>query len=133
MSETTNSLDFNLALKVVNFTLSSVLSTSKVSRVKCFTYNLRVSFSPYLMVSKWSIGLLERCPPMKWRKKELPNCSNLSMDDVGNIVNHSLAAPLRVAGKERHSILSRGYRRPSVFLKMLRWSRGSLSPPNDSS
>ena len=28
--------------------------------------------------------------------------------DVGNFVNHSLAAPLRVAGKERHSISSRG-------------------------
>ena len=26
--------------------------------------------------------------------------------DVGNFVNHSLAAPLRVAGKERHSISS---------------------------
>ena len=28
--------------------------------------------------------------------------------DVGNFMNHSLAAPLRVAGKERHSISSGG-------------------------
>ena len=37
---------------------------------------------------------------MKWRKKALLNCSKLSMDEVGNFVNHSLAAPLRVVGKE---------------------------------
>ena len=51
-SETTKSLDFNLALKVVNYILSSALSTSTVSRVNRFMYNLRVSFSPYLIVSK---------------------------------------------------------------------------------
>ena len=100
MSETTNSLDFNPALKVVSYTLSSALSTSIVSRVKHFTNDLRVSFSPCLMVSKWSIGLLGHCPLKKWRKKELPNCLKLSMDDVGNFVNHSLTAPLRVAGNE---------------------------------
>ena len=55
------------------------------------------------------------------------------MDDVGNFVNHSLAAPLRVVGKERHSISSGGCWRPSVILKVLRWSRGSLSPSNGSS
>ena len=36
-------------------------------------------------------------------------------------------------GKERHNILSGGYWRPRVVLKVLRWSRGSLSPSNDSS
>ena len=76
--------------------------------MKHFTYDLSVSFSPCLMVSKWSV-VLGRCPPMKWRKKELPNCSKLSMDDVGNFVNHSLAAPLGVVKKERHSISSDGY------------------------
>ena len=109
VSETTNSLDFNPTLKVVNCTLSSVSSTSRVSRVKHFMYDLRVSFSPYLMVSKWSAGLFRRCPLMKWRKKALLNCSKLSMDDVGNFVNCSLAALLRVVGKERHSISSGGY------------------------
>ena len=88
-SETTNSLDFNSALKVVNCTLSSTSSTSKVSRVKRFTYDLRVSFSPCLLVSKWSVGLLGRCPPMKWCKKALPNYSKLSMDNVSNFMNHS--------------------------------------------
>ena len=41
---------------------------------------------------------------MKYAKKALLNCSKLSIDDVGNLVNHSLAAPLRVVGKERHRI-----------------------------
>ena len=100
MNETTNSLDFNPALKDVNSTLSSASSTFRVSRVKCFTYDLRVSFSLYLMVSKWFAGRFERCLPTKWCKKSLPNCSKLLMDDVGNFVNHSLAAPLRVVGRE---------------------------------
>ena len=96
-------------------------------------YDLRVSFSPCLMVSKWSAGLLGHCPPMKCHKKVLLNCSKLSTDDVGNFVNHSLAAPLRVVGKERHSISSGGCWRPSVVLKVLRWSWGSLNSSNDSS
>ena len=99
-SEIMNSLDFNPALKFVSYTLSLASSISKISRVKSFTYDLRVSFSPCLMVSKWSAGLLGHCPPMKWHRKELSNCSKLSMDDVGNFVNHSLATPLRVVGKE---------------------------------
>ena len=57
----------------------------------------------------------------------------MSMDDVGNFVNHSLTAPLRMVVKERHSISLRGCWRPSVVLKVLRWSRGSLSPSNSSS
>ena len=129
-SETTNSLDFDVALKVVSYTLSSASSTSKVSRVKCFIYDLRVSFSPWLIVSKWSPGLLGHCPPTKWRKKKLPNYSKLLMDDVGNFVNHSLIAPLRMVRKERHNISSGGCWRPRVVLKVLRWSRGSFSPLN---
>ena len=107
-NEATRSLDLSHALKVVNYTLSSASSTSRVSRVKRFTYDLRVSFSPCLIVSKWSAGLLGRCPPMKWRRKALLNCLKLSTDDVGSLVNHSLAAPLRMVGKEQHSISSRG-------------------------
>ena len=125
--ETTNSLDFNPTLKVVSCTLSSASSTSKVSRVKHVTYDLRVSFFPCLMVSKWSAGLFGRYPPKKWRGKELPSCSKLSMDNVGSLVNHSLAAPLRVVGKEWHSISSGGCWRPKVILKVLRWSKESFS------
>ena len=133
VSETTNSLDFNPALKVVNCTLSSTSSTFRVSRVKRFTHDLMVSFSPCLVVSKWFAGHFGRCPPTKWHKKALPNYSKLSMDDVGNFVHHSLVAPLRVVGKERHSISSEGCWRPNVVLKVLRWSRGSLNPLNGSS
>ena len=51
------------------------------------------------MVSKWFACLFECCPPTKWCKKALLNFLKLSMDDVGNFVNHSLAAPLRVVGE----------------------------------
>ena len=105
-SETTNSLDFSLALKVINCTLSSASFTSRVSQVKRFTYNLRVSFSLCLIVSKWSAGLLGRCPSTKRCKKALLNYSKLSMDKVSNFVNHSFVAHLRVVGKERHRISS---------------------------
>ena len=132
-SETTNSLDFNLALNIFSCTLSSFLSTSKVFWVKRFTYDLRISFSPCLMVSKWFAGLFRRCPSMKWRTKELPNCLKLSMDDVGSLVNHSLAAPLRMVGKEWHNISSGGCWRPRVFLMVLRWSKGSFRLSNASS
>ena len=70
---------------------------------------------------------------MKCRRKALLNCSKLSIDDVGNLVNHSLAAPLRVVGKERHRISFGGYLRPNVVLKELRCSLGSLSLSNGSS
>ena len=61
------------------------------------------------------------------QRKELPSCSKLSIDDVGSLVNHSLAAPLRVVGKEWRSISSGGCWRPKVVLKVLRWSKGSFS------
>ena len=85
------------------------------------------------MVSRWSIGLFERCPPTKWCKKELPNCSKLSIDDVHNLVNHSLTTPLRVMGKKWYSISSEGYWRPRVVLKVFRWSKVSFSLSNGSS
>ena len=128
--ETTNSLDFNPALKVVSCTLSFASSTSKISRVKRVTYDLRVSFSLCLMVSKWSAGLFGHCLLMKWQRKELPSCLKLSMNDVGSLVNHSLVAPLRVVGKEGHSISLGGYWRPKIILKVLRWSKISFNPSN---
>ena len=51
-SEATRSLDLNPALKVVSYTLSSVSSTSRVSRMKHFTYDLKVSFSPCLTMRR---------------------------------------------------------------------------------
>ena len=69
------------------------------------------------MLSKWSASLFGRFSPTKWWRKALPSYSKLSIDDVGNLVNHSLAAPLRVVGKKWHSISSRGCWRPRVVLK----------------
>ena len=93
----------------------------------------QVSFSPCLIVSRWSASLFGHCPLTKWHKKELPNYSKLSIDDIGNFVNHSFAAPLRMVRKEQHNISSGGCWRPRVVLKVLRWSRGSFSPLNGSS
>ena len=131
MSATTNSLDFNPVLKVVSCTLSSASSISWNSLVKCFTYDLRVSFFPFLVVSRWFAGLFGRCPLTKWHTKELPNCLKLSMDDVGSLLNHTHATPLRVVGKEMHNISSGGYWRPRVVLKVVMWSSGSFRPSND--
>ena len=72
-------------------------------------------------------------PTNEMGKEGTASCSKLSMDDVGNLVNHSLAAPLRVVGKEWHNISLGGCWRPSVILKVLRWSNGSFNPSNGSS
>ena len=69
--------------------------------------------------------------PTDWRTKELPSCSKLSMDDVANLLNHSCVAPLRVVGKERHKISSRGYCRLRVILKVVIWSNRSFRPSNN--
>ena len=129
--ETTNSLDFNPALKIISCTLSFASSNSKVSWVKRVTYDPGVSFSPCLMVCKWSASLFRCFPPIQ--RKELPSYSKLLMDNVGSLVNHSLAAPLRMVGKEKHSISLRGCWRPKVVLKVLRWSKRSLNSSNGSS
>ena len=55
------------------------------------------------------------------------------MNDVVSLLNHTCAAPLRVVGKERHNISSRGCYRLKVVLKVMIWSNGSFRPLNDSS
>ena len=55
------------------------------------------------------------------------------MDDVGNLVKHSLVAPLRVVGKEQHRISLGGCWRPRVVLNVFRWSNGSFNPSKGSS
>ena len=79
------------------------------------------------MVRRWSAVLFGRCPPMKWWIKEPLSYSKLSMDDVGSLLNHSRAAPLRVVGKEWHRISSGGCWRPNVALNVFKWSSGSFS------
>ena len=111
----------------------STSSTSRTSLVKHFTYDLMVSFSPYLMVSRWSASLFGHCPPTKWRTKELPICSKLSMDDVASLLNHTRTAPLRVVGKVLHNISSGGCYRLKVILKVVIWYSGSFRPSKDSS
>ena len=85
------------------------------------------------MVSKCSAGLFGHCTLTKWQRKELLSCLKLSINDVGNLANHSLATPLRVVGKERHRILLGGCWRPCVILNVLRWSNGSFSLSKGSS
>ena len=83
------------------------------------------------MVSRWPTSLFWHYPLTKWRTKELPSCSKLSMDDVANLLNHSRVAPLRVVGKERHKISSRGCYKLRVVLKVVMWSSRSFRPSND--
>ena len=85
------------------------------------------------MVKRWSAVLFGHCPPTKWRTKEPLNCSKVSIDDVGSLLNHSRPAPLSVVGKEQHRISSGGCRRPNVVLNVFRWSSGSFSPSKGSS
>ena len=96
-------------------------------------YDLNVSFSPCLIISRRSAGLFRCCPRTKWHKKELLSYLKSLMNEVGNFMNHSLAALLRVVGKEWHNISLGGCCRPKVVLKVLRWSKGSFNLPNGSS
>ena len=118
---------------MVNCTLSFTSSTSRTSLVNRFTYDLRGSLYPCLMVSRWPAGLFWRCTSTKWHTKELPSCSKLSMDDVASLLNHTHIAPLRVVGKEQHKISSGGCCRLRVILKVVIWSNGSFKPLNYSS
>ena len=43
---------------------------------------------------------------MKWRTNESLNYPKLSIEATSNLLNHSLAAPLMVAGKGPHITLS---------------------------
>lgn len=55
------------------------------------------------------------------------------MDDMGSLVSHSRAFPLRVVDKERHNSMSNGCWRPRVVSKVLRWFKRSFRPSNYSS
>ena len=138
-----SSVPFNiLAIYPIPFSSSSVIFL-------LFLLLIRLLYPFYYCQYIFNIHILQRlqqhfchylrrirfgcCLLTKWWMKELPSCSKLSMDDIGSLVNHSLAAPLRVVGKEWHSISSRGYWSPRVILKVLRWSKGFFSPSNGSS
>ena len=55
------------------------------------------------------------------------------MDDIASLLNHTRATSLRMVGKERHKISSRGCCRLRVILKVVIWSSGSFRLSNDSS
>ena len=95
-SATMNSLDFNLALKVVSCTLSSTSSNSSASLLNRFTYDLSDSPSSCLIVSRWSADLFWHCPPTKCHTNELLSCSKSSMGDWASLLNHIRATPLRI-------------------------------------
>ena len=87
---------FNLAWKVVIITWLFASSISNTALLKHFTYSLRVSPSCCFTV-RYEMGLLWRWPPMKWQTKESLSCLKFTIDVVGSLLNHSLAAPLMVA------------------------------------
>ena len=116
---------------MISCTLPSALSTSKTSLLNLFTFDLNNSPSSYLIISWWSVGLFCRWLPMKWRTKELLSCSKSSMVDQASLLNHTLAAPLRVIRKDLHKISSRVCYRLSIIFKVVMWSKGSHKSSND--
>ena len=74
-------------------------SISNTALLKHFTYSLRVSPSCCFTI-RYEVGLLWRWPPMKWQTKESLSCLKFAIDAVDNLLNHTLAAPLRVAGND---------------------------------
>ena len=118
---TKNSLDFNPALNVVSCTFSLASSSYNTYLLNCFTYDLNGSHSSCLIISKWFVGLFWRCPPKKWHTNEQLSCMKLSMDDQASLLNHTLAAPLKVVEKDQNKILLGVCCRPKVILKVIMW------------
>lgn len=67
---------------------------------------------------------------MKWCTKELLSCLKSFKDDQVSLLNHTLAAPLRVVRKDLYKISSGVCCRLRVHLKVVIWSNGSLKPSN---
>ena len=70
---------------------------------------------------------------MKLRTKESLSWSKFTMDVVGSLLNHTRAAPLRVAGNILKITSSGVCWRLKVVLNAHMWSRGSLVPLKTSS
>ena len=122
--EKTRSGLFNPAWKVV----INTWSISNTALLKRFTYSLKVSPSCCFTVSRYKVGLLWRWPPMKWHTKESLSCLKFTIDAVGNLLNHTLVAHLRVVGNDLQITSSRVYWRFNIVFNAPMWSRASLVP-----
>ena len=91
-------------------------SISNTALLKHFTYSLRVSLSCCFIVSRYEVGLLWRWPLMKCRTKELLRCLKFAIDAAGSLLNHTLAAPLKVAGNDLQITSSQVYWRFNTVL-----------------
>ena len=78
------------------------------------------------------MGLLCHWPLIKFQTKESLNCSKFVIDDAGNKLNHTLVAPLRVAGKDLQITSSGVCWRFNIVLNAPMWSRESLVPSSTS-
>jgi len=65
---------------------------------------------------------------MKCQTKRSLNYSKLVIDDMGNLLNHTLVAPLKVAVKDLHITLSGVCWRFNIVSNAPIWFRGSLVP-----
>ena len=65
---------------------------------------------------------------MKCRANKSLSCLKFVIDDVGGLLNHTLIAPLSVAGKDKHITSSEVCWRFKIFLKAPIWLRGSFVP-----
>ena len=125
-NEKTRLVLFNSAWKVVIITRSFALSISNTALLKRFTYSLKVSLSCCFTVSRYKGCLLWRCLPMKCQTKELLNCSKLAINNASSLLNHTLATPLRVVGKDLQITSSGVCWRFNIALNAPMWSRVSI-------
>ena len=102
-----NIFELTLLWKAANSNLSSISSIVKASLLKRVIKDLKLSLSPYFIVSRLDEKHLCFCPPIKLLTNNLLNSLKEPTVFGGILLNHTHAAPLRVVGKALHIISSR--------------------------
>ena len=133
MIEKKKSSSSNPAWKAVRMTWSSASSTCSSSLLNQVTYCLSDSPSACWMLRKWPVVFLCICPPIKWRTKPLPCCSNFAIVLGCILLNYTLATPFSVIRNALHITSSVVICNNINVLNDSMWSKGSLEPSYDSS
>ena len=101
-----NKSELTLLWKAANNNLSSISSTVRASLLKQVMKDRKLSFFPYIMVSRLNEECLCFCSPMKLLTNSLLNFSKELMVFGGILLNHTHAGLLRVVRKALHIISS---------------------------
>ena len=127
-----NIFELTLLWKAANSNLSSISSIVKASLLKRVIKDLKLSLSPYFIVSRLDEKHLCFCPPIKLLTNNLFNSSKKLTVFGGILLNHTCVGPLRVVGKALHIISSGTPWRCIMVLKVAMWSHGSRVPSYES-